>query len=259
MKYRMYVDEVGNSDMGNTDNPNHRFLSLTGVIMALDYVKEVFSPKLEKLKNEYFTSNHPDDPVILHRKEIVNAKHPFEVLSDPKIRNLFDDNLINMIKETDFTLITVVIDKKEHNDRYSTWKYDPYHYCMAILLERYVMLLERKGIVGDVMAESRGGKEDRRLKDSFSRLHSEGTNYISAVQLQKRLTSKQLKVKKKAVNVPGLQLADLVAHPSRREILEEKSLIVKEAGKLLGDRIISVLKEKYDSNNGTIYGKKVLP
>ena len=31
-KYRMYVDEVGNSDLGSSDNPNHRFISLTGVV-----------------------------------------------------------------------------------------------------------------------------------------------------------------------------------------------------------------------------------
>ncbi len=31
-KYRIYIDEVGNPDLGSSDDPNHRFLSLTGVI-----------------------------------------------------------------------------------------------------------------------------------------------------------------------------------------------------------------------------------
>lgn len=39
-KYRLYIDEVGNPDLGNTDNPNHRFLSLTGIIMDLKHVEE---------------------------------------------------------------------------------------------------------------------------------------------------------------------------------------------------------------------------
>jgi hypothetical protein len=39
MKYRMYVDEVGNSDMNSSDNPLHRFLSLSGIILELEYVK----------------------------------------------------------------------------------------------------------------------------------------------------------------------------------------------------------------------------
>jgi len=37
MKYRIYIDEVGNPDLESCDDPNHRFLSLTGVIVALDY------------------------------------------------------------------------------------------------------------------------------------------------------------------------------------------------------------------------------
>ncbi|MEE8404332.1 MAG: DUF3800 domain-containing protein, partial [candidate division Zixibacteria bacterium] len=61
-KYRMYVDEVGNPDMGSSDNPNHRFLSLTGVIIELNYVKDVFHPELEKLKTKHFEA-HPDEPI----------------------------------------------------------------------------------------------------------------------------------------------------------------------------------------------------
>lgn len=35
MKYRLYIDEVGSSDMGASHEPNHRYLSLTGIIMEL--------------------------------------------------------------------------------------------------------------------------------------------------------------------------------------------------------------------------------
>jgi len=30
-KYRLYIDEVGNSDLGSSKDPNHRYLSLTGL------------------------------------------------------------------------------------------------------------------------------------------------------------------------------------------------------------------------------------
>lgn len=49
-KYRIYIDEVGNNDLKSSDNPNHRYLSLTGLIFELEYVKSVVSPSLEKLK-----------------------------------------------------------------------------------------------------------------------------------------------------------------------------------------------------------------
>jgi len=49
----MYVDEVGNPDLGNSDNPNHRFLSLTGVIISLEYVKDVLYPEKVAIYGHY--------------------------------------------------------------------------------------------------------------------------------------------------------------------------------------------------------------
>lgn len=77
MKYRLYIDEVGNPDLNASQDPNHRYLSLTGVILELGYVDATVFPALEGLKRKYFGS-HPDEPVILHRKELLNKKHPFE-------------------------------------------------------------------------------------------------------------------------------------------------------------------------------------
>ena len=95
-----------------------------------------------------------------------------------------------------------------------------------------------------MLAESRGGKEDTRLKESFLNLWEEGTNYVKAGLFQERLSSKQLKVKPKANNVPGLQLADLIAHPSFKEVYREHE------GDIMGDgfgrQIVQILiKDKY--------------
>ncbi|MCP5046943.1 MAG: DUF3800 domain-containing protein, partial [bacterium] len=169
-KYRMYVDEVGNSDLGSSANPNHRFFSLTGVILSLETVKKQLHPEFEELKSRFF-DHHPDDPVIFHRKEIVNAKRPFEVLRDRHNREQFDEAFLRIISETDFTVITVVLDKKLHAKRFKELRYDPYHYCMSVILERYVLYLEKKGLRGDVLAESREKKENMRLKREFRRLN----------------------------------------------------------------------------------------
>lgn len=76
-KFRIYIDEVGNSDLNSSSDPNHRFLSLTGVIFDLRYVSEILNPEIENLKKKYFNP-HPDEALILHRKEIMNKKPPFE-------------------------------------------------------------------------------------------------------------------------------------------------------------------------------------
>jgi hypothetical protein len=54
MKYRLYVDEVGNSDLKSSDNTDHRFLSLTGVVFDLDYVGKALYPEVELLQRKLF-------------------------------------------------------------------------------------------------------------------------------------------------------------------------------------------------------------
>ena len=256
MKYRMYVDEVGNPDLGSSEDPLHRFLSLTGVIVDLNYVREIIYPQMEELKSRFFVS-HPDDPVIFHRKKLVNARYPFHALRDPEIQSNFDSDLLNLLSSWNYTVISVCLDKKTHKDTYQVWRYDPYHYCLALLLERFTFFLEQHNAVGDVMAESRGGKEDMRLKKSFEKLWKDGTEYIDPDRLQLVFTSKELKVKPKSNNISGLQLADLIAHPSRNEILEESGLLDGPLAPF-ARRIIEVLQEKYYRRGERVFGKKFI-
>lgn len=213
MKHRLYIDEVGNSDLNASRDPNHRYLSLTGVILELDYVRTTVAPSIEDLKVRYFNS-HPDSPLILHRKELANRRYPFHSLRDPELEHSFNQELLSLLRNLRYTVITVVIDKLEHQQRYTAWRFDPYHYCLAVLMERYILWLEEMSTTGDVMAESRGGKEDRRLKASYARLYETGTDYVRPEVFARLLTSKELKVKPKSNNIAGLQLADLIAHPS---------------------------------------------
>jgi hypothetical protein len=255
-KFRMYVDEVGNPDLESSDNPIHRFLSLTGVIMDLEHVRKVVNPQMEALKHRFFAT-HPDEPVILHRKELVNRKPPFEALRNTDVAAAFDDELLSLLLEWEYTVITVCLDKKKHRETYVVWRYDPYHYCLAILLERFNFWLNRHSAGGDVMAESRGGKEDRRLKDSFARLWEQGTDYVDPDQFQKSFTSRQLKVKPKSSNITGLQLADIIAHPSRSEILDENNLLGRPLGPF-AQKVIRILQAKYDQEGNRAFDKKYL-
>jgi hypothetical protein len=258
----MYVDEGGNADLQSSDNPNHRFLSLTGVIVELNYIRDILHPRFESLKNKYFHP-HPDDPVIFHRTEMVNKINHFRVLEDRLINENFDKELLELLSQLDYTVITICIDKKRHRDVYTAWRYDPYHYCLMILLERYIFFLEQNNAKGDLMCESRGGNEDTKLKASYERLWDNGTDYITNDRFQNVLTSRQLKIKPKNNNISGLQLADILAHPSRKEILSENS---KKIGELktelapFASKIIKVLQNKYYQKNGEIagFGKKFL-
>lgn len=259
MKYRIYIDEVGNNDLGNSNNDNHRYLCLTGVVFNLDYVKTVLTPDIESLKSRYFDS-HPDEPIILHRKEMINKKFPFKVLEDPTIESNFNREFLALLDKWEFKTITVLIDKLEHQKKYSTWRYDPYHYCMAIMFERYHLRLREANITGDMMFESRGGKEDMRLKDSYSKIYNEGTEWINATDIKETITSKELKIKPKSANISGLQVADLLAYPLYRHAL--KIFDKKDDGRItFNETILEIIKPKiYKSGNTRIgYGLKLLP
>ena len=260
VKYRMYVDEVGNSDLDSSRDPNHRYLSLTGVVVELAYVQTTLFPQIENLKYRYFLS-HPDEPVILHRKELVKRRHPFTSLRIPETEQAFNEELLNLLTVLDYQVMTVVIDKLDHTRRYQVWRFDPYHYCMTVLTERFALWLDSQKASGNVMTESRGGKEDRRLKNSFHRIFTEGTSYVRPETFAQNLTSRQLKVKAKTNNIAGLQVADLIAHPSY------KAVVARRNGYALADnfgaRIVQILEDDkyYRNENGQIdgWGRKWLP
>jgi len=260
MKYRMYVDEVGNSDLRASRDPNHRYLSLTGVVCELDYVVTHVFPAVEQLKRTHFGA-HPDEPIILHRKEVMQRKPPFDKLKDPTVDAAFTGDLTSMFASLNYVVFTAVIDKLEYVERYKVWRYDPYHYCLAVIVERFVQWVERQNAVGDVMAESRGGGEDMRLKTAFTEMYRDGTEYVKPGIIQARLTSKELKVSPKAQNVAGLQLADLIAYPSYRATLCRRQ--GKPLPEDMNGTVATILEaSKYDrSSSGRIegWGRKWLP
>lgn len=236
-QFRLYVDETGNSDMGATAVDN-RYLSLTGLVFDLDRMKTQITPRVEQMKSDYFGST-TEHPVILHRKELIHRDLPFSILKDPSIAERFSSDLLEILLTTPFKVMTVVIDKYEHRQRYGTAAYEPYNYCMAALVERYCIWLSGLHARGDVMSESRGGKDDFRLKSVYSGIYTQGTNVRSSSDIQPFLTSRELKVKPKSANEMGLQLADLVAYPSfRLAYARHYSLVLPEN---FGTKIARVL------------------
>jgi hypothetical protein len=92
---------------------------------------------------------------------------------------------------------------------------------LAALLERYAGWLSRTSSIGDVMAESRGGREDQELRTAFEVTLQKGTRFHSPRSFQLVLSSGDIKLKKKEHAIPGLELADLLAYPFKREMIAE--------------------------------------
>jgi hypothetical protein len=221
-RYRLYIDESGDHTLQLVDNDNHRYLGLLGLWFDTDEPYKIFAQALNELKRDIF-AHHPDDPPIcLHRKDLIDRKGVFRPLHNQDRNERFERGLIKVVQEANFCMTCVVIDKASHRDKTYRELVHPYHYCLTALLERYTGWLFRKGETGDVMAESRGGREDRDLRTAFETIVQNGTQYHSAQQIQTVLTSKEMKLKKKEHAIPGLELADLLVYPFKREMIYER-------------------------------------
>ena len=253
-RYRLYIDESGDHTYYNLEDSAKRYLGLTGIFIEGEYYRNTFQPEMEKLKQKHFPHN-PDEPVILHREDIINRRGAFWRLRDAEKEKAFNDDLLQFLKEQTYRIITVVIDKNSHKNRYGEAAYHPYHYCLNAMLERYCGYLNFHNARGDVLAESRGGVEDRRLKTAYKRLYEEGTYYRDTNFFQKALTSCELKLKPKWKNIAGLQIADILAHPSKQEILIEKKRI-SDLGDNFGKQICQCIQTRYNQQvyDGRIWG-----
>lgn len=257
--FRLFVDECGHHDMKSSSDPNQQYLGLTGIIMRLAYADGEFTQLLNEIKMSVF--GRAD--FSLHRREILDAKTaPFAILKDRKKREEFDAAILDLIDKAVYRVVTVVIDKREHKAKYLVWHFQPYHYCMTVLLERYVLWLKGAGCNGDVLAESRQTKDNKRLAKAYRYLHKHGTDNIRPEFFQKWLSSKEIKLKGKDHNIAGLQLADLIANPSCRELICKRTKVPMTAE--FSTKVVEILyRKKYRRNpfNGTVpgWGTKWLP
>ena len=242
-RYRMYVDESGDDVMDSSkwSNPDARYLGLTGVVIASDTYRTRTHPEFWALKQEFFPHD-PDYPVILVRNRIVKKLGPFGVLSDSERASQWEQRIIRFLNEHVSQIFTVVIDKQAHHDRYGSTAHHPYNYCATVLTERYAHWLRSIEARGDVLAESRGGREDRELKNRFREVMDTGTESLSTMELQEVVTSRELKMRHKEANITGLQLADLVVYPATRDILQENEQSLHTQTSQATQRIIGSLR-----------------
>jgi hypothetical protein len=238
-RFRLYVDESGDHTFrGVTSGQwDKRYLCLLGCAIEREAYRQQFCPALEQLKAAHFGAD-PDEPVILHREEMIARRGPFSVLRDPAKSEAFRQDFLALIDASDIRVFGVVVDKlSTQGKRYGPLPSHPYHIGLLAMMERYCGWLNFRKSVGDVLAESRGGREDSLLKSAYKTVYDSGTRFRSSEFFQTALTSKEIKLKKKEHNIAGLQMSDLLAYPVKRQILHESKRAPAPLGftKVLGD------------------------
>lgn len=263
-RFRLYIDESGDHTYKeHPDHPQKRYLCLTGVILPYSQENHDMEHALISLKNDHFSTHADGSPIIFHRKEIVEKTGDFCVLLDEEKCKDFNCDLLNIIEKQFYVVIAVVIDKIKHLEIYGGVAFHPYHYCMSILLERYCGWMKLHNYIGDVMAESRGKKEDRKLEKAYIDTYQHGTTLKDASFFQTSLSSKEIKIKKKTENILGLQFADLLAHPCKQDILLEVDMIEDKRSEFVKSICRHLNETKYNRKWGTnevwFWGKYFIP
>lgn len=255
--YRLYVDESGTHSYSISQQADKRYLALTGVAIRQDIIETALQPGMRKLKA--LVSPDPDEKFTLHREEIIQRSGPYAKLADPAMEARWNQTIFSLVDGIDFTLFTVVIDKIAHKTKYFNPAH-PYHYCLEVLLEKYVSFLSSVDSRGDVLAEARGKVEDEALRNEYSRLYENGTDYVKSEVMQARLTSKKVKLKPKD-SIAGLELADLIVLASKLDVLLISNKAERINSKFM-QQLIPKIQPKYYRNRltGKIsgYGKKMI-
>lgn len=97
------------------------------------------------------------------------------------------------------------------------------------------------------------------LKKVYSDFYDKGTGYRSPVVVQRTLSSRELKMKRKVDQVNGLELADLLAIPTKLDVLEAYGKTARQDN--FNWKIVNAIQGKYFKNwAGKVkgYGKKII-
>lgn len=240
-EYTVYADESGDHSLTRID-VNYPVFVLAYCIVH-HAANSALSAALSTLKLRHF--GH--DTVVLHEREIRKATGEFGFLNDRAKRGQFMNDVNALIAGTDFTAVAIAIEKHRHVATYRDNAQSPYDLGVKYGIERVYSELLARGQQGKRVSfvfECRGRKEDTELELQFRRYCDGDNHHAASMPFEIRFVPK-------VANIAGLQLADLIARPIGRHVLQPGQL----------NRAFEVIEPKIRRRNGRVdgYGLKVFP
>ena len=243
-KYRLFLDESGDHGLVFVD-PNFPMFVLCGVIMS-DEAYESLDREMADIKRRFWG----DKKVILHSRDIRKCDHEFQVLFDPDIKRAFYEAINHVVASSRYTIIAAAINKEAHIKQYGKLASDVYSIALSFVIERAIFCLDELPVRDKhlhITIECRGKKEDAQLHEHFQQLCSRGTGFVVASRLKAYGMKVEFVAKNRDVN--GLQLADLIAYPVARYVLDPER----------ANPAFDVLAGKFYAKGKNRYGLKVFP
>lgn len=244
MKFCLYMDESG--DHGLTQiNENFPVFLLCGVL-----IEERNYPALRDSINDVKAEFWGNKQVVFHSRDIRKHDKEFSILFDLAIKERFYQGINRIITNNSYTVIASAIRKDEYIKRFGRLSNDVYEIALSFIIERAVFFLDRFNVVGkelEIIIEKRGAKEDKKLEEHYQRLLARGTGYVDAARL--KAYNLRIIFKSKRENINGLQLADLVAYPIARYVIDPER----------ANPSFDMISEKIYTQKDRRYGLKVYP
>ena len=201
--YIIYVDESGDHSL-NPINSYYPVFVLDFCIFRKDHYTKVVTPRIQEFKFKYF--GH--DIIVLHEHEIRKRESSFAFLQNQQNHAVFMDDLNQIIEQTEFAIIAVVIRKEKLKSKYAHLDntYDiALTFCMEMAYE-FLRDIGQHERTTHIVVEKRGRREDNELELTFRRICG-GANRLGEMPCFEIIFAD------KKVNSAGLQLADLTARP----------------------------------------------
>jgi CBS-domain-containing membrane protein len=240
----LFIDESGNHGLTKINKNSSVFL-LCGILFNSEMYQH-FRKKLNDVKLKFWNSKE----IVFHSRDIRKCQKEFSNLLDSNLKLEFYNELNKCIKKSEFTIIAAAIRKEDYIKKYGMLSNDVYEIALSFIIERAIFKLDQTKYCDktlDIVLEERGHKENSQLKVHFQRLKSRGTGYVTAERL--RNYNLNIHFRNKKDNVNGLQLADLIAYPCARHVMDPESENIS----------FDIFRNKIYSGKDKRYGLKIFP
>lgn len=242
-KFVLYLDECGDQNLASFD-PQFPIFTLCGIVVSEEQ-DNVMSERIDALKSDIWNNTN----IILHSRDIRKCQNGFEVLFDLDVKKRFLQGINDILGDEGYTIVCCSI-LKEHFIRQYGKLNDVYGLSLSYIMERVVFYLDSlqlPDIELYTVIERRGKKEDSSLLSYYNQLLDRGTYWVESLRMKK--VFKKFDMRWKSENIVGLQVADLIAYPVTRHVLNPTGV----------NLAYDVLKKNIFQMDGKVYGMKIFP
>lgn len=242
--YSLFIDECGDHNLATYDR-NFPIFTLCGILVPSKQLNSL-KAAIDNLKLEFWGTND----VILHSRDIRKCEKQFQILFDNEIKQRFYSCVNKVLSQRGIYIIVCCSVLKENCIKKHGIDADIYGTALKYVLQRSIFCVDDLNDAGgkiNITVERRGKREDMALLKYYNGLRTTGMHYVSPERLTKHTGRFEFSDKKE--NVFGLQIADLIAYPISRYVIDPQK----------DNPAFAVIAPNIYSSNGKLLGLKIYP